>query len=45
MRHVARPRAGMMRLWTIHPLWVWERLCEQRMLWSDPTGEAFFRDF
>lgn len=34
-----------MRLWTIQPLWVWERLCEQGMLWSDPTGEAFFRDF
>ena len=24
---------------------MWERLCEQRTLWSDPTGEAFFADF
>ncbi len=34
-----------MRLWTIQPLWVWERLREQRTLWADPTGERFFQDF
>lgn len=33
-----------MRLWTIQPLWVWERLHESRTLWSDPTGEEGFEE-
>ena len=44
-RHIARPRTGTLRLWTIQPLWTWERLCEQGTLWSDPTDNTFFRDF
>ncbi len=42
---IGKPRPGTTRLWTIQPLRVWERLREQRTLWADPTGEAFFQDF
>ena len=42
---LGRARPGMVRLWTIQPLSTWERLREQRTLWADPTGEAFFQEF
>lgn len=41
---VGRFRPGRMRLWTIQPLWVWDRLREQGTLWSDPTGEEGFEE-
>lgn len=44
-RIVGKAKPGTIRLWTIQPLWVWERLCEQEMLYSDPTQEEFFQDF
>lgn len=44
-RTVGRARLGTQRLWTFQPLRVWERLCEQKTLLSDPTGEDFFQEF
>lgn len=44
-RTVGRARHGTLHLWTIQPLWVWERLCEQKSLYSDPTQQEHFPVF
>lgn len=44
-RAAGKAKPGTIRLWTIQPLWAWERLQEQKTLFSDPTQEEFFQDF
>ena len=39
--NVADARPGTVRLWTIHPLPVWEKLREAGTLWVDPANEGF----
>ena len=38
---IAKARPGTVRLWTIQPLDVWEKLREARTLWVDPTDPEF----
>ncbi len=38
-------RPNTVRLWTIQPLWVWERLCKQKSLFSDPSQLEHFLDW
>lgn len=38
-------KARPVRLWTIQPRAVWERLRRDRTLWVDPTDPAFSHDF
>ncbi len=38
---IAKARPGTVRLWTIQPLALWERLRENGTLWVDPSHEEF----
>jgi len=44
-RRIARACPGTVRLWTIQPLSVWERLREAGTLWVDPTDSEFSYEF
>ncbi len=41
---INRARPETVRLWTIQPLWVWERLYEQKTLFSNPSQLEYFSD-
>ena len=44
-RRIAGARPGTVRLWTIQPVSVWEKLREARTLWVDPTDPEFTHEF
>lgn len=39
------PKPDTVRLWSIQPLYVWERLCREKSLYVDPNHEDFDRDW
>lgn len=41
---IAKAGPGTVRLWTIQPLLVWEKLREARTLWVDPADEGFSQE-
>ena len=42
---IAKARPGTVRLWTIQPLHVWEKLRQMGALWVDPGTDEFSHEF